>query len=153
MVHETAFFLQNRAVSSWHENSIMHALMEIIAITVWNEIMSPLFDASCHLLFVRPGEDRELRDVRHMSIIEKAETIKMKGARHLLCGAISKEAFSLLSEREITVLSWISGPVANIIDSYKRQEDVRKLFAMPGYGSGSVICRHKHQRGNCCRIK
>lgn len=111
-----------------------HGTMETLAITVWNGIVSPLYDAACSMLVLRPDHRQDVFDVRNLSIAAKAEFCAQKGASVLICGAISTAAGALLAENNIAVISWIRGPVADIINAYAARRDLRLHFAMPGCG-------------------
>jgi predicted Fe-Mo cluster-binding NifX family protein len=108
--------------------------METIAITVWNEVVSPLYDAACCFMVFK-GEEKPVRiDVKNLSLYEKADLCRSKGVDTLICGAISNNAFTILTEREIRVISWIRGPVREIIETFNNGDDLAGLFGMPGCG-------------------
>jgi hypothetical protein len=131
--------------------------METIAVTNWNEIVSPLYDSSCSLLFVRADQSRLSLDVRSMSITEKADACRTHGAAVLICGAISSVAYAALTDRGIKVHSWIRGPVADVIEAYRRNKgNIGEMFAMPGCGRARGGCakRRRLRRGGThgCRL-
>ena len=111
-----------------------HPAMETIAITNWNNIISPLYDVSCCLLIVRSDGEHFTIDISNLSIIEKASACKEAGAAVLICGAISNIARDALIEMGIKVVAWIRGPVADVICAYRNDEDIVSLYAMPGCG-------------------
>jgi predicted Fe-Mo cluster-binding NifX family protein len=119
---------------------------ETIAITNWNDIVSPLYDASCCLVIVRPGGAREVVDVRKLSLIDKADLCAREGVEVVICGAISKPGSAMLVDKGITVHSWIRGPVDEVIAAFRNKVDLRTSYAMPG--CGAPLCRkRRHSRG------
>jgi predicted Fe-Mo cluster-binding NifX family protein len=131
-----------------HGNSIVLFTMKTIGITEWNDLISPLFDAACRLLIVRPDGKRSAISVRALSLNEKTDRCMQEGVDVVICGAISNIARMLLEGRGIRVLSWVSGPIETVLDSFMNGGDVTTLFAMPG-------CRHHGRRakrfGQCRR--
>jgi predicted Fe-Mo cluster-binding NifX family protein len=107
-------------------------MMETIAITTWNGIISPLYDAACQFLIVRPDGSQSVVDVRDRSLVEKATLCSTQAVAVLICGAISDVAFGLLADNGIRVLCWMRGPVAEVIEAYRGKRDLSELYAMPG---------------------
>lgn len=125
--------------------------METIAITNWNDIVSPLYDASCCLLIIRPDGRRKAVDVRNMSLFDKAEACLNDGVTVLICGAISNVGSAILQDKSIKVLSWIRGSVDEVIVAYQNNINVIEAFSMPG--CGRMMCRknirNRHHGGQC----
>ena len=117
--------------------------MKNIGITVWNDLVSPLFDASCTLRVIGTSEEDVLLDIRKKTLQEKADICKKAGIRTLICGAISHNAHSLLIDNGITVIGWIQGSVDEILMAFSSGETLVSRFAMPG-------CRQFH-RHHCRR--
>lgn len=108
--------------------------METIAVTDWNSIVSPLYDSACCLLVVKPDGERVVLDVRDRSLAQKADLCTELGVEVLICGAISNIAHALLIDRGIRVMSWLSGPVGELLEAYRNNRDMMKLYGMPGCG-------------------
>lgn len=125
--------------------------METIAITNWNDIVSPLYDASCCLLIIRSDGSRKVVDVRNMSLFDKAETCSKEGVAVLICGAISNVGNAILQDNGIKVLSWIRGKIEDVIVAYRSNINLTESFAMPG--CGRMMCRKnrriRHYGGQC----
>ncbi|MBN1308132.1 MAG: hypothetical protein JXA18_09460 [Chitinispirillaceae bacterium] len=119
-----------------HGIRIELSFMETIAVTEWNDLISPLYDAACRLLIVRADGKRTKVNVKTLSLSDKSDRCVKEGVSVVICGAISTVARMLLEVRGITVLSWVSGPIEAIIDSYRKGNDVTALFAMPGRHRG-----------------
>jgi predicted Fe-Mo cluster-binding NifX family protein len=125
--------------------------METIAITDWNGIVSPMFDASCCFLVVQGDGQRFTADVREMTLFEKAEFCSSKGIKVVMCGAISNIAVTMLQDRDIRVLSWLSGPVEEIVGAFNNNQNVIELFSLPGCNRKSCANRRRFRRhgGQC----
>lgn len=106
--------------------------METIAITNWNEIVSPMFDVSCCFMIVQPDGIRKIVDVRDMSLFEKAEYCYKENVTVMICGAISNIAHAILRDKNIMVLSWICGPIDDVITAYEENDNITETFSMPG---------------------
>ena len=125
--------------------------METMAITKWNDIVSPMFDASCCFIIVQPDGSRKIVDVHDMSLFEKAKCCYKKNVKVMICGAISNIAHAILEDKSITVYSWIRGPIDDVIAAYQQNVNITDVFSMPGCGYG--ICRRnrqfRHRKGQC----
>jgi predicted Fe-Mo cluster-binding NifX family protein len=126
--------------------------MEIIALTSWGTIISPLYDASCNLMIVRPDGQRLITDVRDLSLPDRAQLCIKEGVQVLICGAISNEAYTILKENGVNVLSWICGSVDELIIAYQKNEDIASSYSMPG--CRQIKCRNQKGQGRKCgRLK
>jgi predicted Fe-Mo cluster-binding NifX family protein len=108
-----------------------------VALAVWNDRISPVFDTASRLLLV--DVDQGVERVRR--IIEvAADTFPTQRARRmtelevnvLICGAISRVLAELVSASGVVVIPWVSGPVDGVLRAYltKRLSDSR--WRMPG---------------------
>jgi len=128
--------------------------METIAITDWNGIVSPMFDASCYLLIVQPGGQRSFIDVRDMSLFEKVNFCSKNNIKVIICGAISSIAVTMLRDSDIKVFSWVRGPIEDIIDVYSKNLNIVDQFSMPG--CNQTMCGNKRRfrrHGGCCGMR
>lgn len=119
-----------------------YGLMKI-AITVWGNRISPVFDAASTLLLVelqdRAVVDRQVKmfqPSRHDSFIT---LLKDAGVHLLVCGAMCEPAVQRVEASGIDVVPFVAGEVESLIESYLQERGFSD-FAMPG-------CRH----GRCCR--
>jgi len=121
--------------------------MNSIAITEWNGIISPVFDASRSFLFVWPDDKRELIVLTDPSLNAKFDALKKNNADTVICGAISMQPVALLAENRITVIPWIRGPVDDVIEAYRAGSLQSTRFLMPGCGHGR--CFRRTRRAWC----
>jgi predicted Fe-Mo cluster-binding NifX family protein len=108
-----------------------------VAIAVWNDRISPVFDTSSRLLLVDVDEGAE----RHRRLVEmgadlfptqRAQRLTELGVSVLICGAISRVLAGFISAAGVVVIPWVSGPVEEILRAYlaKCLSDAR--WRMPG---------------------
>ncbi|MCU0608861.1 MAG: hypothetical protein MUF22_03715 [Chitinispirillaceae bacterium] len=121
--------------------------METIAITFWDGLVSPLFDAAAAVLIVGPEREGRLIRLGDGSIRDKAAILAKHETATLICGAISADAAAVLSELGIKVVSWVRGPVDKVLEAYKNGSLVSEAFLMPGCHNR---CRGRG-RGQQCR--
>ena len=115
-----------------------------VAITVWDQRISPVFDAAETLLVVRVEEtvivDRKVRGFQAGRFVRFVQLLEDMKVRVLICGALCAGPAGILESRDIHVLSFIAGDVEEILQRYARGKDLHG-FAMPG-------CRSER----CCRM-
>lgn len=119
-----------------------------IAITVWGNRISPVFDAASTLLLLDiDGNDVVDRDIRrcqpsrHESFVA---LLRDNEVQLLICGAICEPAVKRLESSGIEVVPFLAGEVEHLIDSYLENQDFTD-FAMPGCRNGRC-CRGKYKR-------
>lgn len=118
---------------------------EKVAITSWNEIVSPLYDASCNLMIVQQGGVERVLAIRGMSLFDKANLCKREAVDVLICGAISNDAYAILADRGIVVIPWKCGSISMVLGAFWNNEPMDK-FSMPG-----CRCRLRRRRGGGSR--
>ena len=119
-----------------------------IAITVWGNRISPVFDAASTLLLVDLGDteslERELKlfqPGRHDSFIALLQANKVE---LLVCGAMCENAVQRVEAAGIEVISFLTGEVDVFIDGCLEGIDFSN-FAMPGCRNGRC-CRGRYKR-------
>jgi len=108
-----------------------------VAIAVWNDRISPVFDTSSRLVLVdvEQGTERGRRIVEvgaDSFPTQRARRLTELGVDVLICGAISRVLAELVSASGVVVIPWVSGPVEGVLRAYltKRLSDSR--WRMPG---------------------
>ena len=116
-----------------------------IAITVWNNRISPVFDSAQELL-VAKTEGTEIVD----AVIRASKTtffnqfidlLKELDVRVLICGALCEGPASMLENNGVEVISFMTGEAKYVLEGYLQGEDMTG-FLMPGCG-----------RSRCCRTR
>jgi predicted Fe-Mo cluster-binding NifX family protein len=131
-------------------------MMETIAITYWNGIVSPLFDAAATVLIVGPDRAKQQVSLREASIYARAELLQQHTVQVVICGAISTPALAALQERGMRVTPWIRGPVNDVLLAYNNGSLETGAFFMPGCRRNGMQCGNAHggrRRRQCGRQK
>ena len=108
-----------------------------LAVTVWGNRISPVFDAASTLLVAEithskvtgvyyTGFDPE-------SPADLIHTLKKNQVTILVCGAISKTPARLILDQHIHLFSFVTGNVRHFLDSFARTRAVEKNHRMPGF--------------------
>lgn len=121
------------------------------AVSVWNERISPVFDAAGRLLLVDIKRGQEC--ARHEEIL--LETIPSRRVRRLadlgvtvlICGAISRPLLTLVVASGISVYPWTAGPVEEVVQAYLSGQIHKPEWRMPG--CGGVHQRRRGGRRGC----
>lgn len=116
-----------------------------IALTVWEDRISPVFDVANRLLVV----DIEQCLVRNSRLLEiepgglprLVDTLKRMEIKVLICGAISQVPANIISAGGIRLIPFISGNTDLILAAYIKGKPIIPAFAMPG------IKRRRRGRG------
>jgi predicted Fe-Mo cluster-binding NifX family protein len=118
------------------------------AITAWNGIISPVFDAADTFLIMKDGEPEEVMRMAASSPLELAGELRKKNVTVVICGAISAVPLRLLVQNGITVIPWIRGDVKAVVEAYRRGTLYSRHFLMPGcIGRGRMCGRNQWRRG------
>jgi len=108
----------------------------IIALSIWNDRIAPVFDVALHLLLIEiEGQKivrQSLEELPSRSIMEKIIKLQQLGIDNLMCGAVSREVNSFLDIYGINVTAFISGDIQEIIQLYLSGNFDEAEFAMPG---------------------
>jgi predicted Fe-Mo cluster-binding NifX family protein len=126
--------------------------MAALAVTMWNKIVSPVFDAAATLLIVNDDGGRETITMAAMPLPRILEMLHAKKADTLICGAISTVSLHTLREGGIAVIPWIRGPVDEVIRAYEDGNlSTACCFSMPGCRRGQGHGNHARRRRRCAR--
>ncbi|MFH1024734.1 MAG: NifB/NifX family molybdenum-iron cluster-binding protein [Planctomycetota bacterium] len=123
--------------------------MKKVAISVWNGRISPVFDASRHMVIVDVA-DGKIAGRREERLDDdparKTEQIAGAGVKVLVCGAVSRALAGMLEARDVTIHPFIAGELEDVIQAYLGGGLDRPRFAMPG-----CCGRRGRFRGGRCR--
>lgn len=116
-----------------------------IAITVWGNRISPVFDSAQTLLVVEIHGDRVVGQrscfFQANSFNRCLRQLEELEVRVLICGALCEGPARLLESHGIEIIPFVTGETEQILADFVRGKDLRR-FAMPG-------CGH----GRCCRTQ
>jgi predicted Fe-Mo cluster-binding NifX family protein len=109
-----------------------------VALTVWNERISPVFDVSRQmtLLDIEKGLVKARSDVplQPGDSMRKAEQLASLKVETLICGAISRPLSAMLAVRGIHVIPFVAGGVEDVVRAYLGGFLPSPAWAMPGCG-------------------
>jgi predicted Fe-Mo cluster-binding NifX family protein len=111
-----------------------------VAVTVWEERISPVFDVCREALIMEIDKGRILSTVtekfENPSPFKKIERLVQLGVETLICGAISESLNRDLADRKVEVIGFIAGPVDEVIQAFLSKSLPNAALYMPGYCGG-----------------
>jgi len=107
-----------------------------IAITIWGNRISPVFDAAGTLL-VAQIENRMIIKKTYKSFnpaipYDLIKILKKMQISVLICGAISTKPADLIVENDIKLVSFVTGNAIKLLDNFAHKQTIEKTFMMPG---------------------
>ncbi len=107
-----------------------------IAIPVWNDRISPVFDTSRRLLVVDFSGNAEVSRVEH-EFVEPFSPVRVRRLREigielLICGAVSNPVACLIEAAGIGIVPWVSGNVDEVLGAFAREQLTDSRYRMPG---------------------
>ena len=112
-----------------------------IAIPVWNDCVSNVFDFAHRLLLVEIENNKEVNrseiPLEVHSLPQRAGQLKSLGVDVLVCGAISQALANMVTASGIQVLPYVTGRVDDVLQGYLTGQLVQPQFTMPGYWPGA----------------
>lgn len=116
-----------------------------VAITVWGDRISPVFDSARTLLVAEIREDqvagRKIQMFQSTVFNRCLRLLEELDVRVLICGALCEGPVRLLEFHGIEVIPFVTGEAEKVLECYVQGKDLKE-FAMPGCG---------HAR--CCRTR
>lgn len=111
-----------------------------LALTVWEDRISPLCDAARWILVVEIKAGRIVDESRIPVQSGKpfvfVSSLAEREIDVLICGAVSESLSALLEQYGIKVVPFVSGQVSRVIRAYCNQQIERREFRMPGSRHG-----------------
>ncbi len=112
------------------------------AITIWNGRIAPVFDVARQCLIIEDDSRTELT-IPEGNAAFKSSFLAGNNITQIICGAISREYESVILASGIEVISFIAGPLEQVIQAWKEGNLVQANFAMPGCGCRRRRCRNR----------
>lgn len=108
-----------------------------IAISTWENKVSPVFDTATKLLIVemenKKENDRFEVHLLSQDIAKRCAFIRRLEINVLICGAVSNLISNMLLASGIKIILGISGPVEDILEAYIQGDLIQSRFLMPGF--------------------
>lgn len=106
-----------------------------VGITVWEDRISPVFDAARMLLVVEIEENRllsrRLLPCRPERVGEFIRLLQDEKVDEVICGAISKGPAGILEANRIRLIPFIAGMVEPVLENYTEGHSIAS-YRMPG---------------------
>jgi len=120
-----------------------------IAVPVWHDRVSPVFDVAGRLLLIDVEGDAEVRR-SELAVAEQDPALRTgalveHGVDVLICGAVSAALEAMLSEAGVRVVSQVCGDFEVVVAAFRRGALDGREFVMPG------CCARRRQRRRCGR--
>jgi predicted Fe-Mo cluster-binding NifX family protein len=107
-----------------------------IAIPIWNDCVSNVFDFAGELLLVdiENGKETGRSEVglKDKSLLARAGKLKDLSVNVLICGAISQDLAQMVTTSGIQLLSYVTGKIDDVLQAYLTGQLVNPEFSMPG---------------------
>lgn len=107
-----------------------------IAIPVWENRVSPVFDTSTHILVADIKENRlvskEIISLQGITLYQRIELLHKLRIRTFICCAVTRPLLESILGKNIKAVSNICGDIDQILDAVCKGKDIKALFSMPG---------------------
>ena len=109
-----------------------------VAVPIWNNRVSPVFDTAQRLLLVDYEDGTEVaraeKAIDQVPLPRRATRLAEYGVDVLLCGAISRPLSAMLSGAGISVIPFVTGPVDDVLAACIEGRLPDAGLLMPGCG-------------------
>ena len=126
-----------------------------IALSVWQERISPVFDSARCIRLVDLEEREETArsevELPPGSLPERVNTLIGYGVDTVLCGAISRPFEAMLSAAGVTVVPFLAGEAEDVLDAFRSGAIGDARFRMPGCCGRGPGRGRRRRRGGCGR--
>lgn len=107
-----------------------------VALTVWENRISPVFDSARMLLIVEIGNamivGKRYEPFQPDLPVYRAAKLFELGVTVLICGAVSQLFANMIEAWGIRMIPFVAGEANEILDAYLKQMPVSRIFRMPG---------------------
>ena len=121
-----------------------------IAIPVWEDKVSPVFDTALKLMVVeikdRREESRFVYHIDESDLSQKCQRIRKLDLDTLICGAVSHGFLQMLLATGLDVVQEISGPAEDVLKAFIKGNIYQPRFLMPGCKRGLSRCVRRAHR-------
>ena len=111
-----------------------------IAIPVWEGKVSPVFDTASRVMVLNLENQKETSRfeayIDEHDLTRRCLRIRRLGVDILICGAVSRTFYGILTAAGIHVIPWVSGYAEDVLAAYLNGTLFDSRFLMPG-------CRRK----------
>nr|WP_321464477.1 NifB/NifX family molybdenum-iron cluster-binding protein [uncultured Desulfobulbus sp.] len=125
-----------------------------IAVTVWGQRVSPVFDSARTLLIAEingkalTATSRITFDPEHP--LELLHLLRAQQVMLIICGAVSEGPAAMIEAAGIELIPFIAGDVQQVLEHFLEGRAFDSSFRMPGCGK-NICCRGRIRRGRSIR--
>lgn len=125
-----------------------------IAVTVWGQRVSPVFDSARTLLIVEIN-GKVLTATSRIAFdperpLELLHLLRAQEVMLIICGAVSEGPAAMIEAAGIELIPFITGDVHQVLEHFLQGRALDNTFRMPGCGK-NICCRGKIRRGRGIR--
>jgi len=122
-----------------------------VAITIWENRISPVFDSS-QMLLIAEIENAKIIDKKLVTFNPEMpsyliESLNRMDIGVLICGAVSEMPANLIEAGGIKLIPFVAGYTDDVLISYAKDATIRSTFLMPGCGRNHPIKRQGSRKG------
>jgi predicted Fe-Mo cluster-binding NifX family protein len=122
-----------------------------VAVTIWDERISPVFDASSRLLVAEIDHHNSIAGGSTVLFnpampSHLASTLQQMRVPVLICGAVSRVPANLITAGGIELIPFITGRWEEVLKAYAQGRSLVPDFVMPGCGKTSAGGGKCHDR-------
>ncbi len=107
-----------------------------IALPIWGERISPVFDTSAHILLVEGQNKRLIKQenisVESLTLFQRVDLLKKLEIDLFICGGITKPVLENIRSQNIKTIPFICGNAKQVLDAVLKGKNIKSLFSMPG---------------------
>lgn len=107
----------------------------IVAVTAWEDRVSPVFDSAKILLIAniqgRKVVGRSYEKINARYVEQAAQLFQEKEITKVICGAVSQESTLVIENYGIELIPFITGEIEAILERFAKGQKLEK-FTMPG---------------------
>jgi predicted Fe-Mo cluster-binding NifX family protein len=106
------------------------------AFAIWNNRIAPVFDVARQIHIVESESGGVIRETQRLlpeeTPIQKGQRLSGMGLDMLVCGAISRPMYAMITAYGIRLIPFVAGNLHEAIHAYLDGSIENDLFAMPG---------------------
>ncbi len=127
-----------------------HGSGQKIAVTLWGNRVSPVFD-SARTLLIAEIDGNALVSTSQLTfdperLLELVQMLQTQQVRLIICGAVSEGPAAMIEAAGVELIPFIAGDARVVLDHYLQGRPFDAEFRMPGC-SKNICCRGKIRRG------
>lgn len=121
-----------------------------VAVTVWEDRVSPVFDSAGNLLIAEIENARIINTSYQQfdpeMVLQLARMLRAQGVDVIICGAVSEDPATLLEAAGFELIPFIAGDVDQVLKNFIKEKPVWTELIMPGCGR-NICCRGRIRKG------